>query len=108
MYGIIIKTDYNRSFQNILQFIERQFLCKIRDNMRKIQIVCYRFKSIILYSNLLMVDYYKILGISRDSNNNSIKRAYHKMARKFHPDKNPDKGRKYRAFKQIIVFGAVA
>ncbi len=56
----------------------------------------------ILYSNLLMVDYYKILGISRDSNNNSIKRAYHKMARKFHPDKNPDKkAENTERFKQI-------
>ena len=33
---LLLKRDYyNRSFQNILQFIERQFLCKIRDNMRK-------------------------------------------------------------------------
>ena len=33
---ILLKRNYfNRSFQNILQFIERQFLCKIRDNMRR-------------------------------------------------------------------------
>ena len=33
---ILLKRNYfNRSFQNILQFMERQFLCKIRDNMRK-------------------------------------------------------------------------
>ena len=33
---LLLKRDYyNRSFQNILQFIERQFLCKIRDSMRR-------------------------------------------------------------------------
>ena len=33
---ILLKRNYfNRSFQNILQFMERQFLCKIRDNMRR-------------------------------------------------------------------------
>jgi curved DNA-binding protein len=37
-------------------------------------------------------DYYKILGVARDANQDEIKRAYRKLARKFHPDvsKEPD------------------
>ena len=33
--------------------------------------------------------FYDVLGISPDANNQTIKSAYHQMALRFHPDKNP-------------------
>jgi len=45
-------------------------------------------------------DYYQILGVSRDADKNDIKKAYRKLARKYHPDINADTSAEEK-FKQV-------
>ncbi|KAK4770179.1 hypothetical protein SAY87_030711 [Trapa incisa] len=45
------------------------------------------------------VDYYKILGVDRNANNDDLRRVYRKLALRWHPDKNPDNQRNAEARK---------
>ena len=43
-------------------------------------------------------DYYEILGVSKDADQNEIKSAFRKLAKKYHPDvsKEPDAAEKFK------------
>jgi curved DNA-binding protein len=47
------------------------------------------------------IDYYKILGIDKKASEADIKKAYRKLARKYHPDLNPNDKEAERKFKEI-------
>lgn len=52
-------------------------------------------------------DYYKILGLSKSASTEEIKKAYRKLAMKFHPDKNKDDKSAEAKFKEISEAYAV-
>jgi DnaJ-class molecular chaperone len=46
-------------------------------------------------------DYYKVLGVTKNASADDIKRAFRKLARKYHPDVNPGDKRSEEKFKEI-------
>lgn len=50
---------------------------------------------------MAFIDYYKILGISKDATQEDIKKAYRKLARKYHPDLNKDNPNAQEKFQKI-------
>ena len=49
----------------------------------------------------MYIDYYKILGVDKNATQKDIKSAYRKLARKFHPDLNPNDKDAKKNFQQI-------
>ena len=50
---------------------------------------------------MLQKDYYQILGLNRNASEDEIKRAYRKLALKYHPDHNPGDPKSEERFKEI-------
>lgn len=50
---------------------------------------------------MAFIDYYKILGIDKKASQDDIKKAYRKLARKYHPDLNPNDKEANKRFQEI-------
>jgi curved DNA-binding protein len=51
--------------------------------------------------NMAFIDYYKIMGVEKGASEDDIKKAYRKLARKYHPDLNPNDKASEQKFKEV-------
>lgn len=46
-------------------------------------------------------DYYKVLGVARDADDRQLKKAYRKLSKQYHPDKNPNDDTAHQKFVEV-------
>ena len=46
-------------------------------------------------------DYYDVLGVNKSASKDELKKAYRKLAMKYHPDRNPDDSKAAEKFKEL-------
>ena len=47
-------------------------------------------------------DYYEVLGVSKEADSSAIKKAYRKLAKKYHPDTNAGNAEAEKRFKESL------
>ena len=50
---------------------------------------------------MAFIDYYQVLGVGKTASDKDIKNAYRKLARKYHPDLNPNDAEANKKFQQL-------
>ena len=102
-YHILDKGDGRSGKESLLlklkQVIAKLLICT--SNITYKQFVNYRKMRKEEFLMAAKQDYYKVLGIDKNADDKTIKKAYRKLAKKYHPDMNPGNAAAEQKFKEV-------
>ncbi|KAH9454042.1 hypothetical protein Pst134EB_014138 [Puccinia striiformis f. sp. tritici] len=93
------KIDFHQFFLPIRSYWFFPFLPRMVHHHIHILAIC--LLILLTTSDILALDPYKILGVSRQAELADIKRAYRKLSKKWHPDKNPNNEEAHQKFLEL-------
>lgn len=97
---VLLLTDFYICPPLVFFFFSLTYQTGSSDSMATVQSTLMFAVCILMITELILAkkDYYDILGVPKDASERQIKKAFHKLAMKYHPDKNksPDAEAKFR------------
>ena len=95
------RSSYGSKYSSLINCLPVESQTKKTMNCDNLVLLVTAAFSILVIDLALAKDYYKILGVPRDANGRQIKKAFRKLAVKYHPDKNKAKDAEVK-FREVV------